>query len=181
MQAPKFRPIGLALRDRIERHDPDGDGKATAMDVTGPLLAAPRVGSFTIHVVPGPGGGAPVILEVNAARKAARAPAEDMAKDTLAATNHHRSINAPTSCTRYENLQKLSKRLHGKLDLKSLWAAMDETWQGEMSMQTMAWSPKTRTFRVWLRSPDYDGEAPAWEKGTGLDLGRLFGLEKGPH
>ena len=177
LEARRFQPVTMTLREAIERRDPNGDGKATARDVSGVLHGAPTVGSYGIHVLAAravKGGGPALVVELNATGDAVRTGSRSavFGTDTLAVTNHLQILDEPVSCRRYQTLAKRSKRRD--LDEQALWEAARATVLGTATIQTMLYVPAAGRLRLWFRPPGFDGK-PGEEGGVRLDLPALFG------
>ena len=178
LEARRFQPVTMTLREAIERRDPNGDGKATARDVSGVLHGAPTVGSYGIHVLAAravKGGGPALVVELNATGDAVRTGSRSavFGTDTLAVTNHLQILDEPVSCRRYQTLAKRSKRRD--LDEQALWEAARATVLGTATIQTMLYVPAAGRLRLWFRPPGFDGK-PGEEGGVRLDLPALFGV-----
>ncbi len=162
-----FAPSNLLLRDALERRDIDGDGKATADDVEALWREKDHAGSYILHVLEPrrPGVGSPArVLEVEADGVVARGPSDDQAlgAQVLAATNHLRKKSAPTSCSRYDRVQRAVKASASRFDPKSLWA-LGTTLRLPQVVHAVLVEPESRQLSVWFRGPgmdDEDGSAP---------------------
>ncbi len=177
LEAQRFRPVTMTLREAIERRDPNGDGKATARDIAEVIQGTPRGGSFVIPVGAAdaaPGAGPARVVELNATGDAVRTRSRSarFGADTLAVTNHLQILDEPVGCRRYRTLAKRSKQRD--LDETNIWQAMGTVVLGTSTIQTMLYVPSAGRLRVWLRPPGYDGD-PKRGDGATLDLPALFG------
>lgn len=177
LDVERFQPVTMTVRDAIERRDPDGDGAATARDVSGVLQGTPSVGSYGIHVLArqaAPGGGPALVIELNATGDAVRTASRSavFGADTLAVTNHLQILDEPVGCRRYRKLARISERRD--LDEPALWAAMRAVVLGTATIQTMLYVPSAGRLRIWLRPPGDEG-SPAAADGVTLDLQALLG------
>ncbi len=177
LDAERFQPVTMTLRDAIERRDPDGDGAATARDVSGVLQGTPSVGSYGIHVLARhavPGGGPALVVELNATGDAVRTASRSagVGADPLAVTNHLLILDEPVGGGRYRKLARVSKRRD--LDEAALWGALRRVVLGTATIQTMLYVPSDGTLRLWLRPPGAEGP-PGPTDGVELDLRALLG------
>ncbi|MFH1532045.1 MAG: hypothetical protein ABIK09_15070 [Pseudomonadota bacterium] len=177
LEATRFQPVTMTLRDAIERRDPDGDGKATARDVSGLLHGVPTVGSYGVHVIAtdaAQGAGPALVVELNATGNAVRTRSLSAAfgADTLGLTNHLQILDEPLGCRRYRRLAKSS--MARDLDGPALWDAICAVVLGTSTIQTMLYTPSTGRLRLWFRPPGFDGD-PGVDDGVELDLPALLG------
>ena len=177
LEAARFQPVTMSLRNAIEQRDPNGDGAATARDVSDVLHGTPTVGSYGIHVLArdaATGEGPALVIELNATGDAVRTTSRSAAfgADTLAVTNHLQILDEPVGCRRYRTLAKRSKARD--LDGAVIWETMGSVVLGTATIQTMLYTPSAGRLRVWLRPPGYEGK-PGPDDGVVLDLGELFG------
>lgn len=149
-----FAPATLLVRDAIARRDVDGDGDADADDVEASIAAAAPIGSFILHVVEPrrPDRDPARVLEVEhlgwARREAQRHSA--LGAHALAATNHLRVRQRPTSCSRYASLGEAMAT--GAIDRPGLWAAAAAVALPEV-VHTVLLEPEARRMTVRMRSP----------------------------
>lgn len=176
LEAERFQPVTMTLRDAIERRDPDGDGKVTARDVSSRLHGTPTVGSYGIHVLAPdsiPGTGPALVVEINATGDAVRTSSRSavFGVDTLSVTNHLQILDEPVGCRRYRLLAKRSMRRD--LDGAALWDAICAAVLGTATIQTMLYIPSQARLRLWLRPEGFRGD-PGKGDGVELDLEALF-------
>lgn len=153
--AAGFSPANLLLRDALERREVDsGDALETK------LRAATHAGSYILHVVE-PEGDAPArVLEIEADGVHVRNPGLSGADSVLAATNHLRGKEGPQACRRYDTISSRSRSRKHRWDVESLWALARDVRLPEV-VHTVLVQPRTRSLRVWFRTPDESGRTKA--------------------
>ncbi len=166
-----YTPSALAFRHAIEvRRDKDLLDAFVA-DMTG----SASVGSYIIHVAGPPAAtkqDPALVLELSAGRHAVRHASDDerFGNEILVATNHHRKLEKPSSCRRYETAVDTLAGSDKTTDPEALLALMVKMSRPD-TMETMLFIPSTGEFRLAAKTKG-DGEVGTPEK-TSLDV--LFG------
>ncbi|MCB9756083.1 MAG: hypothetical protein H6713_39680 [Myxococcales bacterium] len=159
--AAGFAPANLLLRRALQARDVDGDGRSTADDVARALADGRHAGSYIVHLVE-PNrvaselGRAPArVVEVEADGVAARGPEADarLGPHALAATNHLRARATPTSCGRYQRLERGLAASGARVDRERLWSLGESTRIERDVVHTLMLVPERRALSLRARAP----------------------------
>jgi len=164
-----FTPVSVALRRAVES---PGRGTSLVDDFVVALTKPSRVGSFIIHAIAAQSGGSgpAVVVELSSVDHAVRTPADDkdLANGYLVATNHHRKLEKPRECARYDRAIRRGMELFRGLDRDSVWGVV-ESIRRDDTMQAMLYVPSTGEFWLAVRTAGAS-QIPTPQKGKLSEL-----------
>jgi hypothetical protein len=153
----KGTPLLLAFRRVLEEC-------STVAEAEKLLREMPRTTTCCLTICDKSGG---VVFEITPANLVVRAADNGV----CCCTNHFRTemLCVDNKCWRYEKLAPLQAKDGGKLDIKDIFAKLDEVNQGKHTLQSMVFEPDQRILHLAY------GEGSATKlKAHKLDLGKLF-------
>ena len=160
-----FYPILLNVRNGIEAFDYDQDSANTPNDVVQAVQDRNRSGASIIHVVKNEGvNSSPLIIECNNENGVS---VRDMSNNTsvsgenLVATNHFRTLYAPTACYRYSGIADSlnnSQEVTPDRSWSILKKAAGIPWnlhamQYNEPARILKWAASTTTTPAYLQNP----------------------------
>ena len=137
-------PTQLALRNCVEIEDGNGDDDYNLLDFEWERDQHNYLyASISTCVSPD----SAIVLEQNNSGHARRSVSDNttISGSNLAATNHFRELASPTACARYSNIAD-SLNANGRMSVERSWNLMRDAAGIATSIQTMQFSPATRTL-----------------------------------
>jgi hypothetical protein len=164
-------PILLTLRSAIESADPNGDGHSTAQDVFYEVSNRASAVGAIIHAADETDSSS-IVIETNNTGTVFRTDEFDdgLPANTIAATNHFRSLAQPVTCSRYNKIvDSLSASPY--LDEDRAWKLLKGAGGVSTNMMAIEYSFPGG----WVRWATRAGSTPAYQRPyIELSLSRLF-------